>query len=79
MDVVESCLALVPVPYISNAFAIFRIIWVSVQQAKTSNEQLRALSYTVAQLLRALDTEYRDQKLTKARTSAQLDELDRLV
>jgi hypothetical protein len=79
MDVIESCLALVPVPYISTAFSIFRVIWMSVQQVQASNEQLRSLSYTIAQLLQVLDGEYRQKRLVQARTSAQLAELDRFV
>lgn len=79
MDVIESCLALVPVPYISTAISIFRVIWTSVQQVQASNEQLRILSHTIAQLLKTLDKEYRQKRLVQTHTSAQLAELDRSV
>jgi hypothetical protein len=79
VDVMDAFLALGPVPYLSNAISILRTIWKSVQQAKASNEQLRTLSYTIAQLLMTLDTEYRARRLTQAQTSVQLDQLDRYL
>jgi len=79
MDIIQSCLALAPVPYLSTAFSIFAIIWQSVGQVQASNEQLEALSYSIAQLLKAIDGEYRQGRLQPAGTSTQLDDLHRFV
>jgi len=79
MDIIQSCLALAPVPYLSTAFSIFKVIWVSVEQVQASNKQLQALSYSIAQLLEALDRGYRQDKLQHTGTSTQLEDLHKLL
>lgn len=79
MDIIQSCLALAPVPYLSTAFSIFKVIWVSVEQVQASNKQLQALSYSIAQLLEALDRGYRQDKLQHTGTSTQLEDLHKYV
>jgi hypothetical protein len=44
MDVIHSCLELVPVLYLSRAFSVFQFIWSSVQQVKASRRQLETLA-----------------------------------
>jgi hypothetical protein len=75
MDIVQQCLALAPVPYLSTAFSILRFIWSSVQQAQASKEQLRVLATCIAQLLRALDTQYRTNKIVPSTTATALNDL----
>ena len=75
MDVVQQCLALAPVPYLSTAFSLLRFIWTSVQQAQASKEQLRVLATCIAQLLRALDAQYRSNKIARSATATALDDL----
>jgi len=75
MDIVNLCLAIVPLPYLSRAFTRFRFIWTSVQQAQASQEQLKTLAYALAQLLRALDMQYREGKLLQNKTSEALNDL----
>jgi hypothetical protein len=81
LDTVEACLALDPLPYLSTSFSEFKAIWKWVQKAPASDEQLRFLSYHVAQLLQTLDKTCRDQATLEyqAPTSAQLDELLRHI
>jgi hypothetical protein len=75
MDIVQQCLALAPVPYLSTAFSILGFIWFSVQQAQASKEQLRVLATCIAQLLCALDAQYRTNKMVPSTTAAALNDL----
>jgi hypothetical protein len=75
MDIIQSCLALAPVPYLAPAFSIFKVIWESIGQVQASNEQLQTLSCNVAQLLSAINGEYRRGALIYEGTSQQLEEL----
>jgi hypothetical protein len=80
MDIIEVCLAITPVPYLSNAVSALRFIWNHVERVQVSNSQLRSLGCDIAQLLHTLDGEYRHQKLPYDQTSRlQLDELYRFV
>jgi hypothetical protein len=51
MDIIQQCLALVPVPYLGTAFSIFQFIWTSVSQAQASKGQLRVLAFALSELL----------------------------
>ena len=75
MDVIQHCLSLAPLPYLSPAFSALRFIYSSIQQAQASKWQLQALSESITQLLKTLDTEYRSQRLLQAATSVPLDDL----
>jgi hypothetical protein len=79
MDIVQQCLALAPVPYLSTAFSLLKFIWTSVQQAQASKEQLRVLATCIAQLLRALDYEYRANKMVPSTTATALNDLSMYV
>jgi hypothetical protein len=79
MDIIRHCLSLTPVPSLDPAFDSFRFIWPSVQQAQASQHQLEVLTQAIAQLLLALDGEYRAGRLDQVRTSAPLSDLCRFV
>ena len=79
MDIIHYCLSLAPLPYLAPAFSTLRFIWSSVQQAQASKCQLEALTQSIAQLLKTLDTEYRSRRLLHATTSRPLDDLCRFV
>jgi hypothetical protein len=79
MDIVHLCLSLTPVPCLAPAFSALRFIWSSIERAKASKCQLEALAQSIAQLLKALDGEYRNGRLLKARTSTPLADLHKLV
>jgi len=79
MDIIHQCLSLAPIPYLAPAFSILRFICSSVEQAQASKQQLRALAQTIAQLLCALNEEYRAGRLVEARTSTSVTNLDRFV
>jgi hypothetical protein len=75
MDIVQQCLALAPVPYLSTAFSLLRFIWTSVQQVQASKEQLRVLANCIAQLLCTLDAQYRTNKIVPSTTATALNDL----
>jgi hypothetical protein len=79
MDVVHLCLSLTPVPCLAPAFSALRFIWSSIERVKASKGQLEALAQSMAQLLKALDGEYRTGQLLQARTSTSLADLHKLV
>jgi hypothetical protein len=75
MDVVQQCLNLVPLPYLSTVFSVLRFIWTSVQEVQASKEQLRVLATCIAQLLRTLDVQYRANKIVLSTTATALSDL----
>src|SRR5882762_8792548 len=75
MDIIYQCLSVVPVPYLAPAFAAFRFIWSSVEQAQASKQQLKALTQSVAQLLQTLHDQYRTGRLLETKTSKPLADL----
>jgi len=79
MDIVHLCLSVTPVPYLAPAFSSLRFIWSSIERAKASKCQLEALAQAIAQLLKALDGEYRTGRLLQTRTSTPLADLHRLL
>ena len=79
MDIVHLCLSVTPVPYLSPAFSALRFIWSSIERAKASKCQLEVLAQSIAQLLKALDGEYRNRRLLQARTSTPLADLHKFV
>src|ERR1700734_572290 len=79
MDIIQHCLSLAPLPYLAPAFSALRFIWSSVERAQASKRQLEALTKLIAQLLKALDSEYRARRLLQATTSMPLDDLCRFV
>ena len=72
MDVIENALQLVPVPYLSTAFSIFRFIWTTVQDVQASKEQLKVFSNAIAQLLCTLDSETKAGRIVLGRLSPEL-------
>ena len=79
MNVIQHCLSLAPLPYLSPAFSALRFIYSSIQQAQASKRQLQALSESIAQLLCTLDNEYRARRLRQAQTSTPLTDLNTFV
>lgn len=75
MDILHQCLSLVPVPYLAPAFAAFRFIWSSVEQAQASKQQLKVLTQSIAQLLQTLNGQYRAQRLLEVQTSKSFTDL----
>ena len=79
MDIIDRCLSLAPVPYLVSAFAVLRFIWLSVQQAQASKQQLQTLAQIIARLLWMLNREYRAGRLREGQTSTPLADLRRSV
>jgi hypothetical protein len=77
MDLAQFAFSISPVPCLGVAFSGLRLICDSVQQVKTSREQLQTLTLLIAQLLRTLNQEYKTGRLTEARTSRALQNLIR--
>lgn len=75
MDLIHDCLSLVPVPFLSVAFKIFKSIHSSVQQIQGNEAQLRALAQCVAQMLHCLNTQYETRQLSMNGTTACLEQL----
>lgn len=69
LDLIAACLSLVPVPYLDAAFTALGFIWQYVQQAQASKRQLKLLTQYIAELLHALDGEYRAGRLAKSASS----------
>jgi len=76
MDIVQHCLSLVPVPCLSTTFALFNIIWTSVQRVQLSKRQLQVLASSISELLNTLDTHYRAGRILQADTTRPLNDLD---
>ncbi|KAJ7107926.1 hypothetical protein C8R44DRAFT_986984, partial [Mycena epipterygia] len=68
-----------PVPGLSAAFTLFSFIVSSVQAAQERNQQLEALAKTVGQLLAALDSEFRESRLSVSKCGGPLAELKTLL
>jgi hypothetical protein len=79
MDIIDSCLSLVPVPYLRAAFSTFKLLWDSGQRVQASKEQLRCLSFSVAQLLYALHGEIRAGNLDEAKVLPGIAGLEELL
>ena len=79
MGIIDQCLLLVPVPYLSFAFHLLRTIWLSIQQAQASKWQLEALAQSIAQILDTLNEQYRTGRLLKVKTSTPLKKLHECV
>jgi hypothetical protein len=77
MDIVQHCLTLVPVPYLSAAFSLFKILWTSVQRVQLSKRQLQVLASSISELLNTLDAHYRAGRISQADTTQPLNDLDR--
>jgi hypothetical protein len=79
MGIIEQCLSLVPVPYLSPAFRLLHIIWLSVQQAQASKRQLETLAQSIAQILDTLNEQYHTGRLLQVKTSTSLSKLHECV
>lgn len=79
MNTVDPTLPSTPLPYLLAVFTVFKRVWQTVPQAQASQEQLRALTYSLAQLLQTLDGEYRAGRATTDKTSKPLEDLYRCV
>jgi hypothetical protein len=75
--IIQQCFSQTSVPPLSKAFSSFKFIVRSVDQVKSSRRQLSALEYTIATLLRTLDAQYREEKLSKTATAVPLADLQR--
>jgi hypothetical protein len=78
-DIIEQCLSLAPVPYLSSAFHLLRMIWLSVQKAQASKRQLETLAQSIAQILGTLNEQYRIGRLLHVKTSTPLTNLHECV
>jgi hypothetical protein len=80
MDTIQQCLELVPIPYLSAVFKLFRVIYATVEQVQSGNEQLRVLASCVSQLLVTLNAEHAlGKRLLSPSTSATLDNMTKCV
>lgn len=71
--------SLTPLPCLLGIFTVFKAIWKIVPSVQISQEQLRTLTYCIAELLQILDQQYRNGKLQENDTSDILDDLDKFV
>lgn len=77
LDVIQHCVdSSNPIPRLSPAFSSFRFIWKAIERAKINKSQLYILSECVAQLLKALDIEYRSIRLKEEKSTGQLEDLN---
>ena len=74
-DAIDSCLKLVPIPYLSLAFKAARTIWGAVNGMQQNKTQFVVLAETVATLLVTLDKQYRGTKELDGNTKQRLDEM----
>ncbi|KAJ7108319.1 kinase-like domain-containing protein [Mycena epipterygia] len=72
-------LEITPVPGLSAAFTVLKLIVSSVQKVSESKRQLEALATAVAQLLGTLDAELRATRLVESLCSKPLKDLNRLL
>ncbi|PPR08181.1 hypothetical protein CVT24_001531 [Panaeolus cyanescens] len=79
MDILDLCTGLAPVPGLGPAFKIFSSIVSSVQDAQGLKEQLKVLSNSIAAILRALDRQYKEGKLTEDSTKQEIADLNKLM
>lgn len=77
--IIHQCISLTPVPELSKAFSSFKFIVRSVEEVQSSKRQLSSLEYTIATLLRALDAQYRGERLSKDTTAGPLTDLQLYV
>lgn len=75
----STCLDLVPVPGLSSAWGVFHIIWQSIQAYQESRVRLSVLAYCIAQLLCAIDGNFKDHRLVLSKVERQIAELERYV
>lgn len=73
MDIIHACISLVPVPYLCLAFSIFKSLFATIQGVQWSEQQLRGLAISVAEVLRVLDGEIRNGSLTEHQISTEMD------
>ncbi|KAJ7110252.1 hypothetical protein C8R43DRAFT_166136 [Mycena crocata] len=72
-------LGVTPVPGLSPAFSIFKLIVSSVEQATKSKRQLEVLAASVAQLLEALNTEFKAARILHSACTKPLKDLYTLL
>lgn len=70
MDIVEEVLSHDLLPCLSDSSNILRLIWKTVQPVSPNQRRLHTLAYFVAELLQAVDREYRAGRLLEAVTFA---------
>jgi hypothetical protein len=75
MDNVQGILLLTPDPSLLRNFTALKFIYRAVQKLQSSEEQFRALVYSVAELLQALDSEYLANRLPNDDTAELLGAL----
>jgi hypothetical protein len=76
MDIIHTCLTMVPVPCVSTVFTIFRIIWTTIERRQVCKRQLQVLASSMAELLTTLDAQYRTRRMLEANMSHALSSLD---
>jgi len=74
-DAIDSCLKLVPIPYLSLAFTVARTIWNIVKDMQENKAQFVVLTETAATLLVTLDKQYRGAKELDGNTKQTLNEM----
>ena len=74
-DAINSCLKLVPIPYLSPAFNIALTIWNIVSDMQGNKAQFVVLAETAAALLVTLNKQYRGHKELDRNTKQTLNEM----
>jgi hypothetical protein len=77
MNVIAASLELVPVPYLAAAFVVLQTILQAIERYEQSKLRLQALAECIAQLLRAIDSNARNDESYPSRYRNQLDELEK--
>lgn len=75
MDLVQTVVSIVPVPYLKDAYSLLDYIYKSVQQVQASKTQLSILAETTARLLMTLNAEYLSGTIFERTTVRPLGEL----
>ncbi|KAJ7699658.1 hypothetical protein B0H17DRAFT_1049151 [Mycena rosella] len=78
-QLLDVILGITPVPGLSAAFSLLKIIVSSVQQAREGKRQLEALAYGVAQLLDTLNIEFRASRLFESASVKPFQDLHSLL
>ncbi|KAF7362871.1 Kinase-like protein [Mycena venus] len=79
MEFIETVFSITPVPYLHASFSILRLIHDSVNQVQTNKTQLWILNELTAQLLGALNEEFRAGRISASGFSTQISDLESVL
>jgi citrate lyase beta subunit len=77
LDIVNACLSVVPVPGLSAIFEVFRALWSAIEAIEWSEQQLEALAFSIAQLLRTLNGGIQEGRIDLAYLSPEIANLEK--